>query len=66
MCLEHLELQEGQTVAQFVTRLRQVVIDCHCGDQAENQLRNQVEQVTQVTTRTVAEKKRLVNNKAPQ
>ena len=33
---------DGETVAQFVTRLRQVVKDCDYGEQAENQIRDQV------------------------
>ena len=37
-----MEQQDGETVAQFVTRLRQVVKDCDYGDQAENQIRDQV------------------------
>ena len=39
-----MEQQDGETVAQFVTRLRQVVKDCDYGDQAENQIRDQVVQ----------------------
>ena len=39
-----MEQQDGETVAQFVTRLRQVVKDCDFGDQAENQIRDQVVQ----------------------
>ena len=39
-----MEQQDGKTVAQFVTRLRQVVKDCDYGDQAENQIRDQVVQ----------------------
>ena len=38
-----MEQQDSETVAQFVTRLRQVVKDCDYGDQAENQIRDQVE-----------------------
>ena len=37
-----MEQQDGETVAQFVTRLRQVVKDCDYDDQAENQIRDQV------------------------
>ena len=33
-----MEQREGETVAQFVTRLRQVVKDCDYGDQADNQI----------------------------
>ena len=40
-----MEQQDGETVAQFVTRLRQVVKDCDYGDQAENQICDQVVQV---------------------
>jgi len=39
-----MEQQDGETVAQFVTRLRQVVKDCDYGEQAENQIRDQVVQ----------------------
>ena len=39
-----MEQHDGETVAQFVTRLRQVVKDCDYGDQAENQIRDQVVQ----------------------
>ena len=39
-----MEQDEGETVAQFVTRLRQVVKDCDYGDQADNQTRDQVVQ----------------------
>ena len=39
-----MEQREGETVAQFVTRLRQVVKDCDYGDQADNQIRDQVVQ----------------------
>ena len=39
-----MEQQDGETVAQFVTRLRQVVKDCDYGNQAENQIRDQVVQ----------------------
>ena len=39
-----VEQREGETVAQFVTRLRQVVKDCDYGDQADNQIRDQVVQ----------------------
>ena len=39
-----MEQQDGETVAQFFTRLRQVVKDCDYGDQAENQIRDQVVQ----------------------
>ena len=35
-----MEQREGETVAQFVTRLRQVVKDCDYGDQADNQIRD--------------------------
>ena len=37
-----MEQHDGETVAQFVTRLRQVVKDCDYGEQAENQIRDQV------------------------
>ena len=37
-----MEQREGETVAQFVTRLRQVVKDCDYGDQSDNQTRDQV------------------------
>ena len=39
-----IEQREGETVAQFGTRLRQVVKDCDYGDQADNQIRDQVVQ----------------------
>ncbi|XP_068706850.1 uncharacterized protein [Montipora foliosa] len=39
-----MEQREGETVAQFVTRLRQVVKDCDYVDQADNQIRDQVVQ----------------------
>ena len=39
-----MEQREGEMVAQFVTRLRQVVKDCDYGDQADNQIRDQVVQ----------------------
>ena len=39
-----MEQQDGETVAQFMTRLRQVVKDCGYGEQAENQIRDQVVQ----------------------
>lgn len=37
-----MEQENGETVAQFVTRLRHVVKDCDYGDQADNQIRDQV------------------------
>ena len=37
-----MEQEDGETVAQFVTRLRHVVKDCDYGDQADNQIRDQV------------------------
>ena len=37
-----MEQHDGETVAQFVTRLTQVVKDCDYGEQAENQIRDQV------------------------
>ena len=39
-----MEQHDGETVAQFVTRLRHVVKDCDYGEQAENQIRDQVVQ----------------------
>ena len=39
-----MEQHDGETLAQFVTRLRQVVKDCDYGEQAENQIRDQVVQ----------------------
>ena len=39
-----MEQQDGETVAQFVTRLRQVVKDCDYSNQAQNQIRDQVVQ----------------------
>ena len=39
-----MEQQDGETVSQFVTRLRQVVKDCDYGDQADKQIRDQVVQ----------------------
>ena len=39
-----MEQQDGETVAKFVTRLRQVIKDCDYGDGAENQVRDQVVQ----------------------
>ena len=39
-----MEQQDGETVAQFVTRLRQVVKDCDYGEQAQNQIPDQVVQ----------------------
>ena len=39
-----MEQQDGETVAQFVTRLKQVVKDCDYGDQSDNQIRDQVVQ----------------------
>ena len=39
-----MEQHDGETVAQFVTRLRRVVKDCDYGQQAENQIRDQVVQ----------------------
>ena len=37
-----MEQQDGETVAQFVKRLKQVVKDCDYGDQSDNQIRDQV------------------------
>ena len=39
-----MEQKDGETVAQFVTRLKQVVKDCDYGDQSDNQIRDQVVQ----------------------
>ncbi|XP_044179622.1 uncharacterized protein K02A2.6-like [Acropora millepora] len=39
-----MEQQDDETMAQFVTRLKQVVKDCDCGDQSDNQIRDQVVQ----------------------
>ena len=39
-----MEQQDGETVVQFVTRLRQMVKGCDYGEQAENQIRDQVVQ----------------------
>ena len=39
-----MEQQDSETVAQFVTRLRQLVKDCDYGEQAENQILDQVVQ----------------------
>ena len=39
-----MEEQDGETVAQFVTRLKQVVKDCDYGDQSDDQKRDQVVQ----------------------
>ena len=39
-----MEQQDGETVAQFVTRLKQVVKDFDYGDQSDNQIRDQVVQ----------------------
>ena len=36
------EQKENESIAQFVTRLRQAVKDCDYGDQSENQIRDQV------------------------
>ena len=48
-CQHHIfrsmEKRDGETVAQFATRLRQVVRDCDHGDQAENQIGDQVSSV---------------------
>ena len=48
-CQHHIfrsmEKRDGETVAQFSTRLRQVVRDCDHGDQAENQIGDQVSSV---------------------
>ena len=38
------EQQDGETVAQFVTRLKQEVKDCDYGDHSDNQIRDQVVQ----------------------
>ena len=37
-----MEQSEGETVAQFVTRLQQVVKDCDYGNQGDNQTGDQV------------------------
>ena len=39
-----MEQQDGETVAQFVTRLKKVVKDFDYGDQSDNQIRDQVAQ----------------------
>ena len=39
-----MEQQDGETVAQFMTKLKQVVKDCDYGDQSDNQIRDQVVQ----------------------
>ena len=39
-----MEQQDGETVAQFVTRLKQIVKDRDYGDQSDNQIRDQVVQ----------------------
>ena len=39
-----MEQHEGETVAQFVTRLQQIVKDCDYGDQGDNQTQDQVVQ----------------------
>ena len=39
-----MEQQDGETVSQFVTRLKQVVKDCDYGDQSDNQIRDKVVQ----------------------
>ena len=39
-----MEQHDGETVAQFMTRLKQVVKDCDYGDQSDNQTRDQVVQ----------------------
>ena len=39
-----MEQQDGETVAQFLTRLKQVVKVCDYGDQSHNQIRDQVVQ----------------------
>ncbi|KAK2564023.1 hypothetical protein P5673_012236 [Acropora cervicornis] len=39
-----MEQQDGETVAQFVTRLKQVVKYCDYGDHSDNQIRDQVVQ----------------------
>ena len=39
-----MEQREGEMVAQFVTRLQQVVKDCDYGDQGDNQTQDQVVQ----------------------
>jgi len=44
-----MEQQDGETVAQFVARLGQVVKDCDYGDQAENEICNQVGQRCKIT-----------------
>ena len=42
--IRSMEQQDSENVAQFVTRLRQLIKDCDYGDQAENQIRDQVVQ----------------------
>ena len=39
-----MEQNDSETVAQYVTRLRQMVKDCDYGEQTENQIRDQVVQ----------------------
>ena len=39
-----MEQCEGETVAQFVTRLQHVVKDCDYGDQGDNQTQDKVVQ----------------------
>ena len=39
-----MEQEGGETVAQFVTRLRHVIEECDYSDQAGNQIRDQVVQ----------------------
>ena len=51
-----MEQQDGETVAQFVTRLKQVVKDCDYGDQSDNQIRDQVVQRSHALRRKLLEK----------
>ena len=44
-----MEQQDGETVALFVTWLKQVVKDCDYGNQAKNQIRDQVVQRSKIT-----------------
>ena len=37
-----MEQEDGETMAQFVIRLKQVVKNCDCGEQSDNQIRDQV------------------------
>ena len=37
-----MEQEDVETMAQFVKRLKQVVKNCDCGEQSDNQIRDQV------------------------